>query len=146
MKILGINSAYHESAASLIIDGKVAAAAEEERFSRVKHGKPARVDNADELPLESIRYCLESAAVKPDDLDGIAFSFDPELRARDFVLDDKTEVGDWGTQKGEDTFLDHLRRVPDAFGSSAWCSRWPASRIHAASSLTRGIQLLPVGF
>lgn len=140
MKILGINSAYHESAASLIIDGKVAAAAEEERFSRVKHGKPARVDNADELPLESIRYCLESAAVKPDDLDGIAFSFDPELRARDFVLDDKTEAGDWGTQKGEDTFLDHLRRVPDALAAQLGAAAgqhlvfMPHHLSHAASS------------
>lgn len=118
MRILGINSVYHESAASLIVDGKVVAAAEEERFSRIKHGKPATVDNADELPLESIRYCLESAAIKPEDIDAIAYSFDPDLRAREFILDDKTEAGDWGTEQGEKTFLSHLRSVPDALAAA----------------------------
>ncbi|KFX96735.1 hypothetical protein V490_03166 [Pseudogymnoascus sp. VKM F-3557] len=117
MRILGINSAYHESAATLLVDGQVVAAAEEERFSRIKHGKPARVDNADELPLESIRYCLESAAVRPEDIDAIAYSFDPDLRAREFILDDKTEAGDWGTEHGEKTFLSHLRSVPDALAA-----------------------------
>ncbi|KFY39043.1 hypothetical protein V495_06195 [Pseudogymnoascus sp. VKM F-4514 (FW-929)] len=117
MRILGINSAYHESAATLLVDGQVVAAAEEERFSRIKHGKPARVDNADELPLESIRYCLESAAVRPEDIDAIAYSFDPDLRAREFILDDKTEAGDWGTEQGEKTFLSHLRSVPDALAA-----------------------------
>lgn len=140
MRILGINSAYHESAASLIIDGRVVAAVEEERFSRAKHAKPASVDNADELPLESIRYCLASAAIKPEDLDAIAYSFDPELRAKTFILDDKTEAGDWGTQEGEDTFLAHLRMVPDAmaaqFGPAAGkCLKFmPHHLSHAASS------------
>ncbi|KAM0670858.1 hypothetical protein ACQRIU_001253 [Beauveria bassiana] len=109
MRILGINSVYPESAATLLVDGQVVAAAEEERFSRIKHAKPARVDNADELPLESIQYCLESAALKPEDLDAIAYSFDRGLRARDFILDDKTEAKDWGTEQGEQTFLSHLR-------------------------------------
>ncbi|KAI1170414.1 carbamoyl transferase [Nemania sp. FL0916] len=117
MRILGINSVYHESAATLLVDGQVVAAAEEERFSRVKHGKPARVDNANELPLESIRYCLESAAIKPEDLDAIAYSFDPDLRAREFILDDQTEAGDWGTEQGEKTFLSHLRSVPEALAA-----------------------------
>ncbi len=49
MRILGINSVYHESAATLLVDGQVVAAAEEERFSRIKHAKPARVDNADRM-------------------------------------------------------------------------------------------------
>ncbi|OAA62316.1 carbamoyl transferase [Cordyceps fumosorosea ARSEF 2679] len=140
MRILGINSVYHESAAALIVDGQVVAAAEEERFSRVKHGKPARVDNADELPLESIRYCLESAAIKPEDLDAIAYSFDPDLRAHDFILNDKTEAGDWGTPEGEKTFLSRLRSVPDAlathFGPAAGkrLKFIPHHLSHAASS------------
>ncbi|KAI9705606.1 MAG: hypothetical protein M1836_006362 [Candelina mexicana] len=117
MRILGVNSVYHESAATLLVDGQVVAAAEEERFSRIKHAKPARVDNADELPLESIRYCLEHAAVKPEDIDAIAYSFDPDLRAREFILDDKTEAGDWGTEQGEKTFLSHLHSVPDALAA-----------------------------
>lgn len=140
MQILGINSVYHESAATLLVDGHVVAAAEEERFSRVKHSKPASVDNADELPLESIRYCLESAAVKPEDLDAIAYSFDPDLRARDFILDDQTEAGDWGTEEGEKTFLSHLRSVPDALathlgqGAEQRLTFIPHHLSHAASS------------
>ncbi|CZT20880.1 uncharacterized protein RCC_06740 [Ramularia collo-cygni] len=114
MRVLGINSVYHESAAALLVDGQIVAAAEEERFSRVKHAKPARVDNADELPLESIRYCLEYAAVRPEDIDAIAYSFDPDLRAREFSIDDQSEAGDFGTEAGEKTFLSHLRSVPDA--------------------------------
>ncbi|KAM3502489.1 hypothetical protein MY10362_004807 [Beauveria mimosiformis] len=117
MHILGINCVYHESAVCLIRNGKVVSAVEEERYSRKKHAKPANVDNADELPLESIRYCLESAGIKPEDLDAIAYSFDPELRAQTFILDDKTEAGDWGTQEGENTFLSHLRLVPDALAA-----------------------------
>ncbi len=140
MKILGVNAAYHELAASLIVDGKVVAAVEEERFCRVKHGKSARVDNADELPLESIRYCLETAGIKADDLDAIAYSFDPDLRERDFVLDDQTEAGDWGTKEGEETFLARLRSVPDAlathFGAAAGkrLKFMPHHLSHAASS------------
>ncbi|KAI9371233.1 Carbamoyltransferase-domain-containing protein [Aspergillus egyptiacus] len=117
MRIFGINSVYHESAATLVVDGQVVAAAEEERFSRIKHAKPARVDNPEVLPLESIRYCLESAAVKPEDLDAIAYSFDPDLRERDFILDDQTPAGDWGTAEGEKTFLARLRSVPDALAA-----------------------------
>ncbi|KAK3179270.1 hypothetical protein K4F52_009241 [Lecanicillium sp. MT-2017a] len=117
MRILGINSVYHESAAALIVDGLVVAAAEEERFSRIKHAKPATVDNADELPLHSIHYCLESADIKLEDLDAIAYSFDPDLRERNFILDNKTEAGDWGTEEGEKTFLSHVRSVPYALAT-----------------------------
>ena len=54
--VLGVNSVYHESSAALVRGGQVVAAAEEERFNRRKHGKPALIDNADHLPVESIRY------------------------------------------------------------------------------------------
>uniref|UniRef100_UPI00396A147B carbamoyltransferase N-terminal domain-containing protein n=1 Tax=Mycetohabitans endofungorum TaxID=417203 RepID=UPI00396A147B len=53
MKILGINSAYHESSASIVIDGKIVAAAEEERFTRIKHAKEACVSGPAELPKNS---------------------------------------------------------------------------------------------
>ena len=56
--ILGLNSAFHESSACLLVDGRVIGAVEEERFTRVKHAKPARVDNPDELPLAAIAWCL----------------------------------------------------------------------------------------
>ena len=64
MIVLGVNSAFHESSAALVCDGRVVAAAEEERFSRCKHGKPARVDNAHQLPVDAIRYCLGAGGIR----------------------------------------------------------------------------------
>ena len=58
MRILGINAVFHDSAAALVVDGKVIAAAEEERFSRRKHGKSAVPFSTWELPVESARWCL----------------------------------------------------------------------------------------
>lgn len=52
--ILGVNSAYHEPDACLIVCGNIVAVCEEERFNRRCHGKRARVDNADELPDRAI--------------------------------------------------------------------------------------------
>ena len=76
--ILGINCAYHESAAALVRDGEVIFAVEEERFTRTKHAKAARVSNPDQLPWNAIRACLEFA---PDarlcELDAIAYSLEP---------------------------------------------------------------------
>ena len=63
MNVLGINSVFHESSAALLVDGKVVAACEEERFNRVKHGKPARIDNPHELPEQAIRFCLDHAGL-----------------------------------------------------------------------------------
>ena len=84
MIVLGINSVYHESAAAIAIDGKILAAVEEERFNRQKHAKPARVDNPHILPKEAIAFCLANAKIKAEDMDAIAFSFEPKLRELNF--------------------------------------------------------------
>lgn len=73
--ILGINSAYHESSACIIKDGKIIAAVEEERFNRIKHAKEAKVDNPDELPINAINFCLKKAEIKLKDVEHIGFSF-----------------------------------------------------------------------
>jgi Predicted carbamoyl transferase, NodU family len=57
MYILGINAAYHDSSAALVKDGRIIAAAEEERFSHVKHGKRPVPFSAYELPFHAIDYC-----------------------------------------------------------------------------------------
>ncbi|WP_338861506.1 carbamoyltransferase family protein [Mycetohabitans rhizoxinica] len=114
MKILGINSAYHESSASIVIDGKIVAAVEEERFTRIKHAKEACVSGPAELPKNSIQFCLSHAGLKATDLDGIAYSFDPALRKREFKLDSLSLPGDWGSAEGEDIFLAKLQQVPGA--------------------------------
>ncbi len=114
MRILGINSAYHESSAALVIDGKIIAAAEEERFTRRKHGKEATVHTPAELPEHSIRFCLSHAGLTAADVDGVAYSFDPATRQQEFELDTLSQPGDWGSTDGEQTFLAKLRQVPKA--------------------------------
>jgi carbamoyltransferase len=79
MRVLGINAIFHDPAAALIVDGHVVAAAEEERFSRRKHGKRPVPFSAWELPELAAAWCLESAGLEPGDLDAVAYSFDPGL-------------------------------------------------------------------
>lgn len=79
MRVLGINAIYHDPSAALVVDGVTVAAAEEERFSRRKHGKRPVPFSAWELPELSMRWCLAEAGLRPQDLDAIAYSFDPAL-------------------------------------------------------------------
>lgn len=113
MKILGINSAYHETAAALIVDGQVHCAVEEERFNRYKHGTQARIDNPDEMPVQAIRYCLEQGNLCGEDLDAVSFSFDLALRQKMWQPDPYGQPGDWGHPEGEQIFQSGLARVPD---------------------------------
>jgi carbamoyltransferase len=70
MNILGINWGEHDSAASLLQDGRLVAAAEEERFNRIKHAPFA-------YPLAAARYCLQAGGIGPEEVDAVAFSFSP---------------------------------------------------------------------
>ncbi len=63
--ILGISAFYHDSAAALVVDGRVVAAAQEERFTRIKHD-PA-------FPTHALDYCLRAGSLSPDDVDYVAF-------------------------------------------------------------------------
>jgi carbamoyltransferase len=88
VKVLGVNAVFHDPAAALVVDGEVVAAAEEERFSRRKHGKPPVAFSTWELPEQSARWCLEHAGLRPSDLDAVAYSYDPERApAADDVTD-----------------------------------------------------------
>jgi carbamoyltransferase len=80
--VLGVNAVFHDPAAALVIDGVTVAAAEEERFSRRKHGKPAVAFSTWELPTMAMRWCLEAAGLEPGDLDAVAYSYDPDLAPR----------------------------------------------------------------
>ncbi len=90
MRVLGINAIFHDPAAALIVDGRIVAAAEEERFSRRKHGKRPVPFSAWELPEQSATWCLQTAGLRPEDLDAVAYSYDPGgcLPAGDMGLDD----------------------------------------------------------
>jgi carbamoyltransferase len=90
MRVLGVNSVFHDPAAALVVDGVVVAAAEEERFSRRKHGKRPVPFSAWEQPALAARWCLRQAGLAPADVDLIGFSYDPALArpAADMGLDD----------------------------------------------------------
>jgi carbamoyltransferase len=70
--ILGISAFYHDSAAALVVDGKIVAAAQEERFTRKKH------DHG--FPSNAIRYCLEEGGIRPEGLDYVGFYDKPFLK------------------------------------------------------------------
>jgi carbamoyltransferase len=90
VRILGVNALFHDPAAALVVDGQVVAAAEEERFSRRKHGHRPVPFAAWELPELSMQWCLTHAGLRPEDLDTVAYSFDPALArpAAELGLDD----------------------------------------------------------
>ncbi|HEV3105262.1 MAG TPA: carbamoyltransferase C-terminal domain-containing protein [Trinickia sp.] len=79
MYTLGINAVYHDSAAALVKDGVVLAAAEDERFTHVKHAKRPVPFSTWQLPFDSIDYCLKEAGITLADVDHVAYSYDPAL-------------------------------------------------------------------
>jgi carbamoyltransferase len=70
--ILGISAYYHDAAAALVVDGRIAAAAQEERFTRIKH------DAA--FPTQAVQYCLREAGLSAGDLDFVCFYEKPLLK------------------------------------------------------------------
>lgn len=72
MKILGFSAYYHDSAACLVIDGEIIAAAQEERFTRKKHDMT--------FPVQAIKYCLKDSAISAADLDYVVFYDKPFLK------------------------------------------------------------------
>ncbi len=76
--ILGISAFYHDSAAALVIDGEIVAAAQEERFTRKKHD--------DGFPENVVNYCLASAGISAEDLDYVGF-YDKPLRKFERLLE-----------------------------------------------------------
>jgi carbamoyltransferase len=79
MKVLGINALFHDPSAALVVDGVTVAAAEEERFSRRKHGHRPVPFAAWELPELAARWCLEEAGLDVGQLDAVTYSFDVDL-------------------------------------------------------------------
>ena len=92
--VLGVNAVFHDPAAALLVDGEVVAAAEEERFSRRKHGKSPVPFSTWELPEQAIAFCLSEAGLEPADLDAVAYSYDPAIAPQsvDFIANQAS----WG--------------------------------------------------
>ena len=72
VSILGVSAFYHDSAACLVVDGRIVAAAQEERFTRIKHDH--------RFPVEAARYCLKEAGLSVDELDFVGFYDKPLLK------------------------------------------------------------------
>ena len=93
MRVLGVSAFYHDSAAALVVDGKIVAAAQEERFTRVKHDK--------RFPSNAVQFCLRHAACQPDDIDAVVFYDKPALKFDRLI---KTHIA--FAPRGLGTFLD----------------------------------------
>ena len=106
-KILGISAFYHDSAAALVVDGEVVAAAQEERFSRKKHDP--------RFPRRAINYCLEEAFLEADELDAVVFYDHPGLTF-DRVLKSLLSVAPAGAEQW-------LQAAPSVLGAKLFAGR-----------------------
>lgn len=124
---LGINASFHDSAAALLRNGEVLAASEEERFTRIKHGKRPVPFTAWELPYHAIDDCLKQAGITLAEVSHVAYSFDPHH----FI----------GQRAPDQRFTLPLR--PSDFDRGAWENPWDplfaAYILNAPRQLTDGV-------
>ena len=138
MRVLGINAVFHDPSAALVAGGRIVAAAEEERFSRRKHGKRPVPFAAWELPEKAAAWTLSCAGLAPSDLDAVAYSFDPSMcRAADEV--GLADPWDWLRQ-------DYAARAPE-FLATALPGLDPAVVVfvphHVAHAASAGLAFPP---
>jgi carbamoyltransferase len=132
MNVLGVNAVFHDPAAAVVVDGVTLAAAEEERFSRRKHGKRPVAFSTWELPEQSMAWCLAEAGLEPAQLDAVAYSYDPDLAFQ--------PNGDITAAAWEGLRTLYTRRAPLFLrtalpGLDPGCVRWvPHHVAHAASA------------
>ena len=114
--ILGISAFYHDSAAALIVDGRIVAAAQEERFSRKKHDS--------DFPVNAIDFCLKQAGLTPEALDFVGFYDKPFL-------------------KFERLLETYLAYAPQGFLSFAKAMPvWLNKKLHIRKELNKGLKSL----
>jgi carbamoyltransferase len=118
LRILGISAFYHDSAACLVEDGNIVAAAQEERFTRKKH-------DAD-FPQHAVEYCLEAGRIKPSELDYVGF-YDKPLLKFERILENYLGVA----PKGLGSFMGEGETVHTRVDSSR------AGRVRRTSSFCR---------
>jgi carbamoyltransferase len=123
MYTLGINAAFHDCSACLVKDGIVLAAAEEERFTRVKHGKRPVPFTVWQLPFHAIAFCLEQAGIRLRDVDHVAYAYDPWL-----------QLGQPGTRTAIELPLEPSRHG----GGAAWEALGLAYVVNAPRQLAGG--------
>ena len=111
--ILGISAFYHDSAAALVVDGDLVAAAQEERFTRRKH------DHA--FPAHAIRYCLDEARIEPETLDYVGFYEKPFLKLERLL----------------ETYLSYAPRGFRSF--LKFVPLWAKQKLHLPREIERGL-------
>ncbi len=112
--ILGISAFYHDSAAALVIDGEVVAAAQEERFTRKKHDY--------EFPAHAIRYCLDEAGLTPEQLDYVGFYDKPFLKFERLL----------------ETYLSYAPRGFQSF--LKFVPLWARQKLHLPREIAKGLE------
>jgi carbamoyltransferase len=127
MYTLGINAAFHDPAACLVKDGRVLAAAEDERFTHVKHGKRPIPFSTYELPFHAIDYCLREAGIHLADVDHVAYSFDPSVL-----------LGPWNNEAAITLPLEPSAHPTPAEWTGAWDPLFLASIVNAPRHLAGG--------
>lgn len=111
--ILGISAFYHDSAAAIVVDGEIVAAAQEERFTRKKHD--AR------FPVEAARFCLDEAGIEPEELDFVAFYDKPFLKLERLL----------------DTYLSYAPRGLRSFAE--FVPAWARQKLHLRREIAKGL-------
>jgi len=112
--ILGISAYYHDSAAALIRDGEIVAAAQEERFSRKKHDE--------RFPVQAVAYCLEEAGITPDSIDYVCF-YDKPLLKFDRLIETYVSYAPFG-------FRSFLKAMP----------QWLGQKLHLPREIRRNLR------
>jgi carbamoyltransferase len=106
MNILGISCFYHDSSAVLLKDGKIVAAAEEERFTRKKHDS--------DFPINAIKYCLREGKIKVKDIDYVGFYEKPLLKFERLLSQhlEKFPFSFWSFYKALPSWINEKLRIP----------------------------------
>lgn len=124
MLTLGINATFHDCSACIVRDGVVLAAAEEERFTRIKHGKRPLPFTVWQLPFHAIDYCLREAGAMLAEVDHVAYASDPWLQL--------------GERRDTITLPLEPSRTPDPQWLSPWDPLSLAYQVNAPRQLASG--------
>jgi carbamoyltransferase len=106
--VLGVSAFYHDSAAAIVRDGEIIAAAQEERFSRKKHDP--------RFPRHAVNYCLEEAFIEPSELDAVVF-YDNSLWTLDRVIKNLLTVAPRGQEQW-------MKAAPSVLGIKLFVTRY----------------------
>ena len=133
--VLGISCFYHDSAAVLVQDGKIIAAAQEERYTRIKHDP--------RFPHNAINYCLEEAFIETEEIDAIVF-YDSQLKTFDRVIKNCMHAGSDSIEQFDKAMLsllgtkmwvqDYVKKTIDSLGKTGKLLYTEHHMSHAASA------------